>query len=286
MYLNKLIKARQWSIFSKKNNNELTNHIKTKIGKWQVIHSPSKNFLWIKNAKVAGTSMYRGVFEKEVDDLLVYKSNPKRFNKWWNALTDDKLDSYFKFMFVRNPFDRTLSAFSHIILEEVLSTYNSSWPMITEYWGGNPTGIDAPIAKNILKFESIMLLFGSFLKRSLAYDIDNDSRHWMPQSVLAECDGKLLVDFVGKYENLKTDWRTVANKLQISKKLPFVPISTTSQSKNGGTRESMQKLRWQHYYLCKDLVECVEKQYKRDFELFDYKDSIIQLKQRIDIAND
>lgn len=269
MCLNKLIKARQWNIFNKKNSNELTNHIKTKIGKWQVIHSPSKNFLWIKNAKVAGTSMYRGVLKKEIDDLLVYKENPKKFDKWWDSLTDDKLNSYFKFMFVRNPFDRTLSAFSHIVLEEVLSVYKSS-------------GFSS---KDVLNFDIVLLLFSSFVKRGLAYDMDNDSRHWMPQSVLAEYNKKLIVDFVGKYENLVMDWKVVADKLHISKKLPFVPISTRAQSRNGGTREHLQKLRWQDYYLCNELVEFVTKQYKRDFELFNYKDSIIQLKQRIKLTN-
>ena len=49
--------------------NKLTNHIKTKIGKFQVIHSPSRNFIWYKNAKTAGTSMYRGVMKNEIDDL-------------------------------------------------------------------------------------------------------------------------------------------------------------------------------------------------------------------------
>ena len=107
----------------------------------------------------------------------------------------------------------------------------------------------------------------------------------MPQSVLAEYNKKLIVDFVGKYENLVMDWKVVADKLQISKKLPFVPISTRAQSRNGGTREHLQKLRWQDYYLCNELVEFVTKQYKRDFELFNYKDSIIQLKQRIKLTN-
>ena len=39
--------------------NKLTYHIKNKIGKWQVIYSEERKFIWFKNAKVAGTSMYR-----------------------------------------------------------------------------------------------------------------------------------------------------------------------------------------------------------------------------------
>jgi hypothetical protein len=265
-------------IFKKKKTNDITNHFKTKIGKWQVIHSPSRNFLWIKNAKVAGTSMYRGILDKEVDDLLTYKKNPKEFDMWWDSLTDKKLNSYFKFMFVRNPFDRTLSAFSHIILEEVLDSHQKAWKMLSDK--PFPAG-----GKDILNFHGVYMLFSLFLKRGLRYNMNNNSRHWMPQSVLAECDGKLIVDFVGRYENLVMDWRSVANKIQVSQKLPFVPISNTAQHFDGGTREHLQKLHWSRYYLSIDMILLVSEYYKRDFELFNYKDSIIELKQKVNLVN-
>ena len=70
--------------------NPLTDHIKNKIGKYQVIFSESKKFIWFKNAKVAGTSMYRGIMRREISDLISYKEQPTEFNKWWNSLTDQE----------------------------------------------------------------------------------------------------------------------------------------------------------------------------------------------------
>ena len=84
--------------------NKLTNHVKSKIGKWQVLYSEERNFIWLKNAKTAGTSMYRGIMRKEIYDLVSYKENPKEFSRWWDDLTDEKIKDYFMFTFVRNPF--------------------------------------------------------------------------------------------------------------------------------------------------------------------------------------
>ena len=51
-------------------NNPLTDHIKENIGKFQVIFSPSRKFIWFKNAKVAGTSMYRGIMKREIRRMV------------------------------------------------------------------------------------------------------------------------------------------------------------------------------------------------------------------------
>ena len=106
-------------IYLKKN--KLVNHIKNKIGKWQVLYSEERKFIWFKNAKTAGTSMYRGVMKKEIYDLIGYKENSEEFLLWWDSLTDEKINEYFTFTFVRNPFDRLVSAFNHIVMENLLN---------------------------------------------------------------------------------------------------------------------------------------------------------------------
>tara|TARA_R100000908_G_C3725601_1_gene126783 strand:+ start:75 stop:992 length:918 start_codon:yes stop_codon:yes gene_type:complete len=254
--------------------NKLTNHIKTKIGKWQVLHSPSKNFLWIKNAKVAGTSMYRGVLEKEIHDILSYKKNPEEFDKWWDSLTDEKINDYFKFVFVRNPFDRCVSAFSHIVMESVLQDHYNVWPVI------HP-GKKYDRNELRLEFDAIYKLWTLFAKRALYdYDINGESVHWMPQNVLVECDGEVFVDFIGKYENLENDWKKISNKLKVSDVLPRVPVAQTERQNPNTDRAQRQNLHWSQFYVDLELIDSCAEFYFRDLELFEYKDKIIELTQR------
>ena len=117
-----------------KMKNKLTNHIKTKIGKSQVLYSEDRKFIWYKNAKTAGTSMFRGVMLEEIDDVISHKLNPEKFDKWWNSLTDKKINEYFTFTFVRNPFDRLVSAFNHVVVENILKVYIDSWPKSIRCW--------------------------------------------------------------------------------------------------------------------------------------------------------
>ena len=62
--------------------NKLTHHIKSKIGKYNVIYCPSRKFIWYKVPKTAGTSMFRGVMLREIDDVISYKAKPKEFNNF------------------------------------------------------------------------------------------------------------------------------------------------------------------------------------------------------------
>jgi len=252
--------------------NKLTHHIKNKIGKWQVIYSEERKFIWFKNAKVAGTSMYRGLMQKEISDVVGYKDNPMEFDKWWDSLTDEKIDDYFKFVFVRNPYDRVVSAFNHIIMEQTLQSYVDVWPIIHPgdiY--GRPTE---------MTFDMIFMLFSLFVKRGLqTYDINKDSVHWMPQNNHVEMDGYQIVDFVGKYENLKVDWRHVAKKIGVSEELPFVGASTTAKDKNQ-TREEQQKLHWSYFYIDAYIINAVSKFYRRDIDIFEYNNLETQLLER------
>ena len=238
-------------------NNKLTNHIKDKIGKWQVIHSPKRNFIWYKSCKTAGTAMYRKIMKNEIDDVIGYKDNSKKFDVWWDNLTDKKINDCFTFTFVRNPLDRLVSAFNHVVMEDLVNTT-----------------INSPHHNMSIDFtgEQLFVMFNLFVRRGLKTWDKNDtsmSLHWMPQSFLAENDGGIMVDFIGKYENLESDWKFVANKLQISEKLPFTGVSHTGKEL-GKTREVLQNLHYSHFYQSTTILNMVCDFYKRDIDLFGY----------------
>lgn len=265
-------------------NNPITDHIKENIGKFQVIFSPSRKFIWFKNAKVAGTSMYRGIMKREILDLVSYKDNPTEFDQWWDNLTDRELKKYFKFTFVRNPFDRLLSAFSHIIIEGTVNGYYRDMELIEV--GSVEDRIVNERGVLDMKFDHMYLLFSLFIMRVLPdYDINKKSVHWMPQNILSHYNKKPIVDFIGKYENLANDWRYVADKIQVNTTLPFVS-SSKSQKVTNKTRQEMYKVHWKGYYFSNEIVSAILDYYPEDFDLLGYRPVALALQQRIKIRRD
>mgnify|MGYP003115815568 CR=1 FL=1 len=265
-------------------NNPLTDHIKENIGKFQVIFSPSRKFIWFKNAKVAGTSMYRGIMRREILDLVSYKDQPTQFDEWWDNLTDKELKKYFKFTFVRNPFDRILSAFSHIVFEGTINGYRRDMELI-EVGGKEDRLVDSSNGVRTT-FDYVYLLFHLFVMRVLPdYDINKKSVHWMPQYILTECDGVPIIDFIGKYENLENDWRYVADKIQVNTTLPFIS-SSTSQAVTNKTRYEMYKVHWKGYYFSNEIVSAIIDYYPKDFDLLGYRPIALALQQRIKVRRD
>ena len=242
--------------------NKLTHHIKNKIGKFNVIYCPSKNFIWYKVPKTAGTSMFRGVMLKEIDDVISYKAKPKEFDLWWDSLTDEKIKECYTFTFVRSPYDRLVSGFNHLVIENTLKSLHDVWPIINK-------GIPTPDGYD---FNTLHSLFHLFVTRCLEnYDsndqtMESGSGHWMPQHHFFEFDGYQHVDFIGTYETLADDWKHVANKLQISEKLPFVGASNTGKV-SGMTREKLQGISWTWYYIDENIINKVYELYGREIDL-------------------
>lgn len=110
----------------------------------------------------------------------------------YHYLSKNLFDEYFKFSFVRNPFDRTYSFYKYLGFSEFLS------------------------------FDDFVLkkLRGRFLHRN----------YWFirPQYDFIYSNGNCLVDFIGKFENLQSDFIHVATKLNLEKNLSHKNISKTS----------------------------------------------------------
>ena len=265
-------------------NNPITDHIKENIGKFQVIFSPSRKFIWFKNAKVAGTSIYRGIMKREILDLVSYKDQPTQFDEWWDNLTDRELKKYFKFTFVRNPLDRIVSAFSHIILEGVSRSYHRDMELIEV--GGDQDRLINESGVFQTSFDQIYLLFHLFVMSVLPdYDINKKSVHWMPQNLLSHYNKKPIVDFIGKYENLANDWRYVAKKIKVNTTLPFVSSSRSQQATNQ-TRHQLHKVHWKGYYFSNEIVSAILDYYPEDFDLLGYRSIALAIQQRMKVRRD
>ncbi len=163
-------------------------------------------------------------------------------------LTPEQFESYFKFSFVRNPWDRIVSEYKY---------------------RGYPVKID----------------FKTYLFKHLPPPGWTDTYcHIVPQyDFLYDEAGKLLVDFVGRYENLQADFDRVCARIGI----PSTPLPRVNRSleeiRPGTLRERRRQLRraiWSrerqytfgHYteYYDDESREFVGRLFRKDVEAFNY----------------
>ena len=181
--------------------------------------------IFIHIPKAAGTSVARTLFGKgsrHVPYFEYEKINRRKFNR------------YFKFTFVRNPWDRLVS--SYFFLKN-----------------GGINDADAKWAKeNFADFPD----FGSFVRGWVNEENILSWQHFMPQHYfVCNSDGKIMVDFVGKMENMQKDFSYVAMKLGCKKELEKV---------NVGERKSYAS------YYNNETREIVRRVYAKDIDLFGY----------------
>ena len=223
--------------------------------------------IFIHIPKSAGTSMIK-VF-RDPDTIVNVNQNLLPFNPGENMfdpppphlraydyvkygrVTKELFDSYFKFAFVRNPWDRVVSEYKYRMHAHRYSFKN--------------------------------YLFEHFPRPSWS----DQYCHVIPQyDFLYDANGKLLVDFVGRFENLKNDFAYVCEKLNVEPKpLPHKNKSTSIFNRRDNNliqilRSIKHKFsinqrrntfeRYEDYYDngCIDFVAAI---YNNDIETFGYK---------------
>jgi len=212
--------------------------------------SHSHQFIFFHVAKVAGISIRKALsnYVEEPDYFRIKrpakfindKINPL-YTMWESALlhatvtkTREELDEnmfnhYYKFAFVRNPWDLQVSMYHFILREPEHIHYQRvksmgsfanylEWVAVTK----------KPFPKGAAKFQ---------------------------KETLCDNSGKVLVDFVGRYENLHEDFLYICQQLNIQAIMPHL---NKSQHKN-----------YQSYYN-QNTQKLVEDHFKDDIALFGY----------------
>ena len=157
-------------------------------------------------------------------------------------LTPEEFAGFYKFSFVRNPWARLVSEYRY---------------------------------RNYFTHRS----FKDFVMHKLPSPGPDDKyRHIMPQTdMLYDADGRLLVDFVGKFENLKNDFNHVCRHLGIEKSaLPHVNSSDKDSRelkrrlRNFLYRNDENRLRRYTDFYDDETRDFVAQLYRQDVENFDY----------------
>jgi hypothetical protein len=197
--------------------------------------SYSNKFIFIHIPKVAGNSIrkalspyiprnyFGNLLNKSAtllgEDRLFRKAYiPTRFKVFpphiWamrlqKYIPEYMFDKYYKFAFVRNPWDRLVS-FYHFILarpqhnrHHIIKTFNDF-----------PAYID--------------------------WIVENDVR--LQKKHVADKNGNIIVDYVGRFENISNDFSHISNQIGVTASLPHINISQREDYKNYYTDELAEKI--------------------------------------------
>lgn len=201
-----------------------------------------KKFIFFHIFKCAGNSM-RKILKTSEDERLCgeYQSGHSLPRDMRVALYEigkrNVFDDYFKFTIVRNPFDWLLSTYHYI----------RAYP--------NHNYHNDVIRMSLIEFiqfyvDVMMLNRGRKLGQNKCTTL---------LDFITDENGKVIVDFFGKFENLDADMKIIYEKVGIEyRELPFINVNPT-RDVNYRTRYDAKGR------------ELVEKHFAKDLEYFNYK---------------
>jgi hypothetical protein len=171
---------------------------------------------------------------------------------YWFLFPPRDFRAYFKFTFVRNPWDRLVSAF-HFLRDGGLGKEDRQW---FSRWGTEFTDDEAWAREHLSAYRD----FEDFVLRGLGRPEVARGMHFAPQRSFLSLPWRsgLPIDFVGRFEELERDFTVVAKRLQVSPDLAFI---------NKGRNRSRD---YRAYY-SNETRRIVERFYVQDIRAFGYE---------------
>lgn len=211
-----------------------------------VIHQ-EKQLIYISVPKVACTSIKNAMFP----NMDTGDNDSIHFAISHNQKIPLEANSYFKFTFVRNPFERLVSFY----LDRVLNPTQNSKKVFKKYYNGifNPN----------MNFDELVDAVSSIPDQFA-------DRHFVSQkAIIYDSNNQCLADFIGKFENLLNDYKFIKNKYGLAE------LKTYNKSPNYNYKE---------FYTLKSLSK-IYKRYERDVDLFGYVKQYEILKSFLESRN-
>ena len=200
-------------------------------------------------------------FNQELDSIFVHlpkcagsslstpewnRGNGHRTIADYEIETKGRLDKFFKWAFVRNPFDRIVSAYEDC----------------PEVFPAAPTFEDFINTMHKHRSEIHQLQYLRFTNLP-GLGLPVGRIHFMPMHLmLRDSEGVLQVDFVGKYENLEKDFE------QVEKMLGVDPTPLPHKNKRKG-KPKRRNTPWRELYT-PELIDKVFDLYAVDISVFGY----------------
>lgn len=151
----------------------------------------AQTFYFIHINKTGGTSIKNGLG-------LDHQIKPKHqtYREFANRIDPELWQNSFKFAFVRNPWDKVVSHYHYRLkrnVDDIKTKGVSFTDWVNQTYGGHN--------------HSNILITKMFFPQT----------EW-----LIDSEGNIDIDFIGRFENLQEDFKTLAKKLEIDATLPHL----------------------------------------------------------------
>lgn len=200
---------------------------KTKVNYYSTNGYHKYKCIFVHIPKTAGVSIAKSIFGSLGGGHKTIKEYQNTFGPYFNW--------YFKFAFVRNPWDRLYSAYTFL--------KNGGFNDLDKKW----------YKENLSQYRN----FEQFVTNWLTPENITKKYHFYPQfHFITDNEGKIAVDFLGHYENLLEDINYVSNKLKITINLKH-------------SNKSVRKSDYRKMYT-PEMICIVDKIYQKDISEFGY----------------
>lgn len=200
---------------------------------------PSKD-LWRKI--YVGDKKIKGLQHGNLDDIHNFKEHL--------SINKEQLNSYFKFCFVRNPYDYVVS-----------------------YWMWRKIKKN----ENIKFYEFVEKIEFEFFTNNKKYHNENKESFdtgYRLMSYYTHKNNKKVVDFIGRFENVESDFSKLCSIIKFKKQDMPHEMASAVENKSSLTRKEsiLYKEKKPHYskFYNLNLTKRVESIFKKDLEIFNY----------------
>jgi chondroitin 4-sulfotransferase 11 len=197
-----------------------------------------KGVLFVHIPRTAGSSLVKILF-RELDNFHTLSVNRRKENhKYLKDYSQKFRDNNYIFSFVRNPWDRVVSSFLHL---------NSN------------ISNNEDIQDKIKYLENYNGNFTKFVKNAFNEEEIFNCVYFKPQNEwICDEEGKILVDFLGRYENLEEHISVLSRILKIELGSRFFGEGL------------FPKGNYRNYYN-KKTKSIIERVYSKDIKIFNYE---------------
>jgi hypothetical protein len=200
----------------------------------------SNNAFFIHIPKAGGTSVKKSLYPKS---LTKYQYGHLTYKDIIEIYGQEKVDSIYKFTFVRNPWDRVYSGYRFLAQ------------------GGMDLIDRALYSLGIAKYDTFEEFVYNWLSKENIYGKVHKYIHFYPQFEFLTNDAdKIAVDFIGKVENMESDYNKIREKIGFGKSLKHLNRTPKTKKFKEDYRNAYTN----------DMIDIVAKVYKRDIEEFGY----------------